>query len=295
MSDGTGVDDAHILDRGYRRYVGERSGVGGAIHSVMWHSLRATMGLGRPARHKIFPISAAVIAYLPAVVFAGMAALFDVDLIAEEILPDYWEYYGFVGTAIVLFAGLVAPEVLVADRRNGMLELYLSTPLRRWSYLVAKAYAVGVTLAIVTLGPLLVLLLAYTFEGSGPDGPGEWLSIFVRMIVSGVAVSGAFTAVSLAAASLTDRRAFASVGVILLMIGSAAVVGGLVDGADMSVRLQVFNFLRIPFAIVPRIYGEVGEEDLKDLSTAFIAAANLAWTALGVGVIWWRYRRLAPS
>ena len=33
----------------------------------------------------------------------------------------------------------------------------------------------------------------------------------------------------------------------------------------------------------------------SQLSTAFVAAANLAWVAVGAGVVWWRYRRLALS
>ncbi|MFQ5558112.1 MAG: ABC transporter permease subunit [Acidimicrobiales bacterium] len=288
-----GYTDAHIHDRGYRRYDGIRSGVSGAVWSVARHSLRATLGLGRSARHKVFPVAAAVIAYLPAVVFAGMAALFDVDLIGEEILPDYFEYYGFIGMAIVLFVALVTPEVLVGDRRNGLLGLYLSTPLERWSYLVAKAIAVTVGLAIVTLGPLLVLLVAYTFEGAGPDGVLEWFRILGKIVVSGVAVSAALSAVSLAAASVTDRRAFASVGIILLMLGSAAVVGGLVDGAGMSDTLRVFDVFSLPFELVNRIWSEPGE--FPELSTPTVLAANAAWTLLGAAIVWGRYRRLAVS
>ncbi len=286
-------DQATILDRGYRIYEGPRSGVGGAIRSVAWQSIRSVLGLGRSARHKIFPVVAVLIAYLPALVFVGIAALLPVDLVAEGALPSYAEYVGFIGTAIVLFCGLVAPEVLVRDRRNGMLGLYLSTPLRRDTYLVAKVAAVMATLSMVTLGPPLLLLIAYTFEGSGPGGVSDWLILFLRIVASGLVISAVFSSVSLAAASLTDRHAFASVGIIMLMIGSSAVTSALVESAEMSSNLYVFNLLGMPFEFVQRVYGQPGE--LPEISTLLVVGANVAWVALAGTVIWSRYRRLAVS
>ena len=284
-------DSATILDRGYRRYEGERSGVFGAIRSVTWHSIRSVLGLGRSARHKIFPVISILIAYLPALVFVGIAALLPVDLVAEGALPSYADYVGFIGLAIVLFCGLVAPEVLVRDRRDGMLGLYLSTPLRRDTYLVAKGAAVMATLTMVTLGPPLLLLIAYTIEGSGPGGLGDWLVLFVRIVVSGIAISAVFAAVSLAAASLTDRRAFASVGVILLLIGSSAVVSALVEGATMSSNLRMFDLLSMPFELVQRVYGNPG--DYPELSTTLVAGSSAGWVISATALVWWRYRRLA--
>ena len=283
------MTDARIHDRGYRPYEGPRSGVGGAVRSVAWHSMRGVLGLGRPARHKIFPVVSAVIAYLPAIIFVGLAALFPIDIF-EEVVPAYSDYIGFVGTALVLFCGLVAPEILVRDRRDGMFGLYLSTPLRRETYLVAKVLAVMATLAIVTIGPNLLFLVSVTFEGFGPDGPTAWIAVFVRIVVSGLALSAVFAAVCMAAASLTDRRAFASVGTNLVRVGSARVVGGRVETADAAVELYALDLHTIPFELVFRIVGEPGE--FPELSTALVVGANVAWVAAGTGVVWLRYRRL---
>ena len=68
----TGRGDARIVARGFARYDGPRSGVPGAIRSVAWQSIRATLGIGRLARHKIFPIISVAIAYVPAIVFVGI-------------------------------------------------------------------------------------------------------------------------------------------------------------------------------------------------------------------------------
>ena len=300
------ADAARIIDQGYRSYDGPRTGLPGAIRSVVRYSVRHTLGLGRSARHKILPWLAVVVALVPGVVFVGLAVVLDIDVITDEILPDYHEYYGFITVALFFYCGIVVPDILVADRRSGMLQLYLSTPLQRWSYLASKALAVALTLAVLTVGPVLFLLVAYTIEGSGPDGLIEWLKIFVRILAAGAAISSAFTAASLAAASLTDRRAFASIGVILLLWGSSGLTAALVEGADMTERLYAFDLGGISDEFKNRIYGAEplpapGEDEFVQgygrsrLSTVFVAGANLAWVVLGASVVWWRYRRLALS
>ena len=303
---------AQIIDRGYRSYDGPRTGLPGSVRSVVRYSVRHTLGLGRAARHKILPWLAVVIALVPAVVFVGLAVVLDIDMIEDEILPDYHEYYGFITTALFFYCAIIVPDILVADRRNGMLQLYLSTPLQRWSYLASKALAVAVALAVLTMGPVLFLLVARTIEGSGPDGLIEWIKIFVRIIAAGAAISAAFTMASLAAASLTDRRLFATIGVVVLLWGSGFTTLALVEAADMSAEVYAFDLGGIADELKNRIYGiegldpfgarESAEEDAfqpgagrEQLSTLFVVAANFAWVALGSGVVWWRYRRLALS
>ena len=296
-------DAAQILDQRYRPYSGPRRGLAGAMRAVVVSSLRFTLGLGRPARHKFLPWLAVVIALVPAVVFVGIATVLDIDMVSEQILPEYHQYYGLIQVALFFFCGIVVPEILVVDRRSGMLPLYLSTPLRRWSYLASKSIAVAVTLAVITVGPLLFLLVAYTIEGSGPDGLTDWLVVLVRILVAGVAIAATITAASLAISSLTDRRAFAAIGVILLLLGSRLVTGVLVEVAELDPRLYAFNLSDIAAALKDRIYGvgalasfDEGEvspgQSISELSTMFVVAANAAWVLAGAAVVWWRYRRI---
>ena len=286
----TGRGDAQIVERGFQRYEGERSGVPGAIRSVSWESIRATLGLGRPARHKIFPVIAVIIAYLPAVVFIGIAVLVPGNILDPEEIADYPGYYGFITLAILLFAALVAPEVLVSDRRNGMLAMYLSTPLHRGTYLTAKAIAVVSTLGLVTLGPPILMLLGYTVEGVGPDGFNGWLLVLFRIAVSGIAVSAALAAVSMAASSLTDRRAFAAIGIVLVVLASPALAAALVDGAELSPYWRLLDLFSMPFELVYRIFGQPGT--FPEVATWAVVAVNLAWTVGGLLIVWWRYSRL---
>jgi ABC-2 type transport system permease protein len=284
--------DAQIVASGFQRYEGSRSGVAGAIRSVAWQSVRATLGLGRLARYKVFPVTTIVLAYLPAVVFVGLAVLVG-DILDPQEVADYPGYYAFITLVIVLFAALVAPEVLVSDRRNGMLALYLSTPLRRSTYLAAKGVAVAVTLALVTVFPPLLLLAGYTIEGVGPDGPGEWLVALVRIVLSGFAVSGALTSVSMAASSLTDRRAFAAIGVVLVAMTMPALAAALVEAAELSPNWRLIDVFSMSYELVYRIFGQAG--DYPELATWAVLAANVAWTLGGLAVVAWRYSQLVVA
>lgn len=292
---------AQIHDQRFRPYDGPRRGLAGAMRAVIVSAMRFTLGLGRPARHKFLPWLAVVIALVPAIVFVGIATVLDIDLISENILPEYHEYYGNIQVSLFFFCGIVVPEILVADRRNGMLSLYLSTPLRLWSYLASKAAAVTATLAVITVGPLLFLLVAYTLEGSGPGGLGDWLVVLVRMLGAGIAIAATVTAASLAISSLTDRRAFAVIGVVLLLLGSLLVTRSLVETAELNSRLYAFSLFDISAELKDRIFG-VGPQapgddsstgqSTSELSTWFVIAANAAWVAAGAVVLWWRYRRI---
>ena len=284
------MSDARILDRGYRRYDGARLGARGAIGSLTRQSALRALGLRRTFWAKVFPLLSAIIAYLPATVFVGIAALFPDELLdPDAVIPGYGEYYSFITAAIVVFVALVGPEVLCPDRRDGMLGLYLASPLTRDTYLLAKALAVVPVLAIVTVGPPLLLLVGRTFADAGPESFGDFLTVLVRILVSGLAISAAYTAISLAAASLTDRRAVASAGVILLLLVTSVATTVLVELGG-SERLLLLNLFLLPFELVQRIYGELGAE--PQLATVELVAANAAWT-LGAGfLVRERYRRL---
>lgn len=285
--------DARITARGFARYDGDRSGVSGAVRSVAWQSVRATIGLGRPARHKIFPVLAVAIAYVPAIVFVGIAVIVPKRILDNGTIADYPGYYGFITAAIMLFAALVAPEVLVGDRRNGMLALYLSTPLNRRTYLAAKALAVIGTLGLVTLGPPLLVLIGYTVENSGPHGFGGWMLVLVRILISAFAVSAALTAVSMGVSCLTDRRAFAATSVVLLVLATPALASALTNAAGWSASWRLIDVFSMPFELVYRIFGQPG--NYPALGTTGVVAVNVAWTLSGLAVVVWRYRSLVVA
>ncbi len=286
------MSDARILDRGYRAYDGPRRGVAGAQRSLIRHTAQRVLGLRRPARAKVLPVLSAALAYVPAIVFIGLAALLPEGRLRDDAVPTYAEYYAFIVSAIFVFVAFVAPEALCPDRRTGMLGLYLASPLTRNRYLVAKSAAVAALLAIATIGPPLLLLIANILQGIGPDGPGDVVVLAVRVLVAGAVLTAVYTAVSVGASSLTDRRAFAAAGVILLVLLSGVVTGAL-QAAGAPDWLLAFDLTGGPFELVARIYGELG--NAPEVGTAVLAGAALLWVALGTGACWWRYHTLVVT
>ncbi len=285
------MSDAQILDRGYRRFEGARSGVAGAMRSVVWHTVRSILGLGRSARHKVFPVIVLVVSFIPAIAFLALAVLIG-DLLDGEFRPEYWEFFGFSFIATVVFVALVAPEAIVRDRRDGMFALYLSTPLSRWSYVTAKVVAVLSTMALIVLGPPVLWLLGYTFQSQGPGGLGDWLGVMGRILLAGLAICVLYSAVSLGVASFTDRRAFASIAVVFVTLGATISTNVLVEVADLDEVWRLLDPLAVAFEMAPRLFGDRSEE-LRSVGTLPVLGAYAGWTIAGSGLLAWRYRKLA--
>ena len=292
MSDARVGAEARILERGYRRYTGPRQGQAHAVRSVIAHTLRRILGLRRPTRAKVLPTLSIVFAYVPAIVFVGIIALFGRfggRSQARQIIPEYSEYYGFIISAIVLFVAFVAPEALCPDRRSRVLSLYLASPLTRMTYLLAKASAVAIVLAVVTVGPPLLLLLGLMMQSAGPDGPLEVLKVVIRILEAGIFLSVLYTCLSMAIASLTDRRAVAAAATLFVLVGSGIINATLTEGLGASDNLIGINLSGGPLALVTVIYGE---GDIAGVDTWVLALSMLGWTVAAAAVAIGRYRRL---
>lgn len=285
------MSDAAIYEQGYRSYDGPRTGVPGAIRTLVVHSLRAIVGLGRSARHKIMPVAVIAMAYAPAAVFVGVAALLPGDL-EDGFLPSYAEYYGFISAALFLFAAFVAPELLCTDRRTGMLGVYLASPLDRTTYLAGKTIAISSILAAVTIGPPLLLLIALSLEDSGPESWGAGIELAWQIILSGGVMSAFFAALSMAVSATTDRKGAATATIIGAMVGSAAVANAVVEGGGQSELFRLGDLLNLPFELASRIHGEEGEWAARDISTPLIWLTVLGIIALCAAWVWDRYRRM---
>lgn len=289
---------AVIHDVGYRGFEGSRSGITGAVRSLTWQTARSILGIGRSARHKVFPIIVLVIAALPAVIYVGVAIISrgEWGLSAGQSV-SYSELFGFSFVSVVLFAAMVAPEALVRDRRDGMFSMYLATPLTRLSYLGSKTLAVFLVLATITLGPPLLALIGYTVVGDGPNGFGEWMLLLGRLTLAGLAIAALMSSVALAGSCVTDRRAFASVAVAFVMIGGAVAAEVLVFSANYSDLYGLLDPLGTAVEAATRIMGETSDQNgavaaLTHISTRDSALGSLAWVGLSVGIIWLRYRKL---
>lgn len=278
--------EARIVDSGYRRYEGHRGGPAMAVRSLAVHSIRRALGLRRPFRAKALPLVVIGIAFIPAIVIIGVGAFLPAQV--TRLLPTFGDYYPYIDVAVLTFTALVVPEVLCPDRRTGMLRVYLAAPLDRVTYLLAKAVAVGAVLSVVTLGPLVLLLTALTLEGAGPGGFSDVTTAAARIIASSALLTTFYGIVALAVAGMTDRRAFASVAIVLLFFVPTVVVGVLVDSVAAPQWLYLLDVAGVPIDLVRRLHGLSSTH--ASLPFAAVVAAAALWTAAAAALLWLRYR-----
>ena len=287
----TAGHDAQLFDLGYRGYEGTRDRPARAILTLAVFTARRVLGLGRGGRHKVLPAITLGIAFLPALFSVAYAVLANAP--AADDFATYGEYMFIIGSALALFAALVAPEALCPDRRTGMLGLYLSGPLDRNRYLAAKGAGVLAVMLLITLGPLLFLLLAFTLAGLGPSAT-ETPEILVRILAAGLTTALLYVALSMAVSSFTSRRAPAAVGVVLSIFVPVSIVRTAIESADAPNELDLLAFPLVAANLAYRIFGETPEEGepVAELSTWLVVGGLGAAVFAGAVVCWLRYRRL---
>lgn len=288
------MSDARIHDLGYRRYEGERRQPSAATVDLALHTIQRVLGLRRQFRHKVAPILVVALAFVPAVVFVGLAAFLPEDLLREDILPGYAEYGGIVTFAVVLFASFAAPEAVVTDRRTGMFGLYLAAPLTRTSYTVAKVGAVVAVMLVITTGPQLLMLVAFSIEGAGPGVPFGTLELLVQILAVGTLTAAVYASVALALSTLTSRRGIASAIVVLFLLVSTVSVVAFVDAADASPWFYLLNLQDLVVEMGARIYGDGLDEPaprISELPDAAVIGAPIVWAILSASMCWLRIRR----
>lgn len=285
---------ARIYDVGYRSYGGPRSAPAWAMVTVWRHTVQRVLGLRRSFRHKVLPGIALVIAFLPALIFAGISAFLPVDPILEDILPSYGGYVATIATALTLFASFVAPEALCTDRRSGMLDLYLAGPLDVKRYLGAKWAAVWSVMLTMTVGPQLFLVAAYTVESAGPslrDAP----LLLGRIVLSGIGVALFYTAIAMGVSSLTTRKAVAAVATVLLLFVPSIGVAAAVESADAPDELALLT-PAVAEEFAWRVFDDVrgpldADQPIHHVSTELVLAGLAGWILVGAVVCWASYRR----
>ena len=239
----------------------------------------------------MLPVVTLAIAFVPALISLAFAAL--ADTVASDDLISYGDYGFFTGSALVLFAALLAPEALCTDRRSGLLGLYLAGPLDRTRYLVAKWAAVFAVMLLITVGPLLFVLVSFLVGGYGPS-IGETPKLLLEILGSGIVIALLYTALSMAVSSFTERRAAAAIATVLVIIVPASVIRPAIDSAGAPDELDLLSFPLVAADLSFRIFGENPEDGgpVERLSTGIVTLGFFATVLACLGICWLRYRRL---
>ncbi len=142
-----------VYDLGYQRYDGPREGRARARRALLVNGIRSALGIGRGSRAKVLPVLLFLSAVGPAAVMVIIASVtgpgFEVS--------GHAGYYSMIATILLLFSAIIAPELLIPDRRDRILHLYLVRPLTPTDYVAGRWSAfLLVTLAIVYSGQVLL-------------------------------------------------------------------------------------------------------------------------------------------
>ncbi|WP_336923137.1 ABC transporter permease [Aquipuribacter sp. SD81] len=274
-------ETSRLLDTGYRPYDGPRAGVAGAVASLVRYSVGRGLGVGRPLGGKV-PIGLVLlVAYLPALALVGVAVIAG-DVLQQTLVESVRDYYQLITTAVVAFAALVVPELFCTDKRTGMLGRYLATPLTRWTYLLAKAVALVVLLALVALGPPLLLLLGLAGTGDAVPPVAELLDVLWRILLATPLLALPVAAVGAAASSLTSRRVVATAVIAVLLLVGGAVSAVLVGTGSWPV-VQLVDVVAVAFEAPARLLG--ADSALSTVPLWQVGAAWLAWVAVPTTVV----------
>lgn len=281
-----------IHDLGYRSYDGPRAGVPWAVRSLATHSVRRALGLKRAGKHKIVPVVTILLAFFPAILLVGLAALLPV--IDSTDLISYSEYYVFISFAVFLFAAAAAPGVLTTDRTSGMLAMYLASPLNRSSYVVAKAIAIFLVMLLVTVAPIIFLVIAHTLVGEGPGGVTDFIELFVRALLAGTLVATVFTGIGMFISSIPKRWGIASVSIVGAMLVPGIVAGVLTETADAPNWVSLLDPGSVLAKSWEHIFGDPTNNRLAidELSGTAIVLTAVAYAVVFLGATWWRYQTI---
>ena len=298
-----------LFDLGYQHYDGPREGRMRARKAVFFDGFRTTLGLGRGAGAKVLPFLLFGAAMAPAVIMAIIASLTNnlVDL------PGHEDYYEVVSIVLLIFAAIIAPELLCPDRRNGVISLYLVRPLSITDYVAARWLAFfAITLLLVYSGQI-VLLAGLVLSASDPLEyiQDNWLDV-PRILAAGFLLAAFITTLPLAVAAFTDRRAIAAAFVIGIFIISAAAGGILTEcndhagdrragecepiTGDAAKWFGLLNVSRVPTNVNDMIFGVEDEGRQSRIISELPKIVPIGWYLIltgGLGAaLLLRYRRL---
>ncbi len=227
---------AVLVDRGYRRTDVERLGRRGARAAIVREGLRRVLGLRRKARRKIFPWAIVALTVTSVVVLIGLHWVASSAVSPDALeLPRYGEYFDMISRLALLFIALAAPQLLVPDRRQGVLSVYFSRPLKVGDYLGAKVAALSVLVLAFYLVPQTVLHLG--LAALSPNGffgyLGANLDVLWQIPAAAFVYLVAHASISFLLGAYLPRvgaAAAAFLGVLLVLNG---VSGALVEAADV--------------------------------------------------------------
>ena len=241
---------------------------------------------------------------------------------ASDGLLSHEDYYSLISIFLLLFSAIIAPEVLIPDRREGVISLYLVRPLTIVDYVAARWSAFAVVAFGLALSGQTLLLIGFLLAA---DNPAEyirdnWLDI-PRFVGVGAIVALFITTIPMAVSAFTTRRAYAAAFVIAVFVlstsssifliqitcpdGSQSQEGVVVGDPEDCDRLTIdfakwFPLLDVgnaPIQMNNMIFDKEPADSNERLAAELNPVVRVAWYALLVvgpgALLLMRYRRMS--
>ena len=258
---------AEIFDLGYHGYEGGRTSRWRRRLAIWRDGVRISLGLGRGVGAKFASWLLIGLALVPIVVLIVVAAfLSPAKEAADDFeLPTYPDYYQWAILPLALFAAVVAPLLLCPDRRDGVLSLYAARPITSTDYVGSRWAAF---LAVLTIAAWLPEAVLFTWNALDASSTGTWLTdnwdVVPRFLAAGLVVAVPLTTLSLFTASFAQRRAYAAVATLAVLVVGGAVGGIVQENFEGTIKDigSLADLLQVSLNTVDWIFGTTHDRPL---------------------------------
>jgi len=270
-----------IHDIGFRHHDGQRLGRGWVVRSLLVETVRGVFGLGRPARSKVMPWALIGILLIPPLIIALSILLTG----GKELPISYTQYPGAMQFVISLFVAGAAPYCVSRDLRHGVMPLYLSRPMKRSDYVLAKFAGLTIALfAVLALTETLLLVGALLAKLSVGDQLAGWAGGILTVAVLALVLSG----ISLVIAAFTPRRGLGVAAIITGLLVVSGIAQLLIAIADEKGYETLASYLPAldPFSLVDGFaVGVLGVEPSNGVAYAAGGLGVLTFGALAIATV----------
>lgn len=289
-----------VYDLGYEPFEGERTGRSGARKAVYFDGMRRILGLRRKARRKVMPWALLFIAMVPSIVAVGVSFIIPAGAADSiDLASQNSEFFLLAGTMTMLFTALSAPELLVPDRKDGVLSMLSSRPLTPADYLIARFASLATVVGAFMIIPQLVLFFGQA--ASDADGFFRGLINASDTLPNIAAVAAVYTVayvpLGFVIASVSNRKAIATASYLAVMIALTGFAEALVRESDITGGRWMALLAPINTADAANlwIFGDSNPDSLLEAANISPAIGLLALVVIGAALSMFslhRYRRL---
>jgi ABC-2 type transport system permease protein len=287
-----------VYDRGYRPYDGPRGGRAEARWALWRLTIRRALGLRRSWRQKVLPWTLLGVVTIPAIVNVGVGYLSRDTPASDFRFISYREYVG-VSAALLLFVAVTAPDAVCPDRHDRVLPLIFSRQLTGVDYVLAKVGAIATIVFGFSVIPQLVLFIGQTLvsDQGALDYYLDHDEVLWQAPVAAALLALYYAVISVALASLTDRRIVGAIALLGLALVTSSVAGVFIAAGNGETSIMALaNLLALPLFLRDLVFlGHLHHSSpLAGIGggAAFAVFEYAVITALAFAVLFWRYREV---